>query len=418
MAEKHHVVVVGGGFGGLSCVNEIRGKRNVRVTLIDQKNHHLFQPLLYQVATTILPTSDVAWPLRRLVRKCRNVTTLMAEVSGVDKDAKTVSLSNGETISFDSLVLATGARHSYFGNEHWEEHAPGLKTLEDAIKIRRRILSAFEKAELATTEEERKAHQTFAIIGAGPTGVELAGIIAELAHSVLPKEFRRIDTRRTRVLLIEGSDRILRALPEDLSDYAAKALEKLGVEILTDHRVTDITADGVQANDKFIRSHTAIWAAGVRASKAAEWLDMEADRAGRAVVTPQLNIPEHENIFVIGDTASVMDKDDNPVPGIAPAAKQQGKYVGKAIKRMLKRKTLKPFKYKHAGNLATIGPSEAVIDFGWTKLRGTIGWWVWGLAHIYFLIGNRSKIGVSISWIWAYFTGQRSARLITQVPKD
>ena len=416
MAQAHHVVVVGGGFAGLACIKGLRGAK-VKITLIDQRNHHLFQPLLYQVATTILPTSEIAWPLRRLFKERPEVTTLMATVSGVDRHSKEIVFADGSRMSFDTLVLATGARHSYFGRDEWEAHAPGLKTLEDATTIRRRILSAFERAEWCDDPAEREACLTFAVIGAGPTGVELAGIIAELAHRVLPPEFRRIDTAKARVLLIEAGPRVLPAFPEKLARYAERALVKLGVEIMTGRPVTACDGEGIVVGDERIGAKTTIWAAGVMASKAAQWLGAEADRAGRVIVEPNLSAPGHPDIFVAGDTAAVTDSADKPVPGIAPAAKQQGAYVARVIRRRLDgRSPPAPFRYRHAGNLATVGRSAAIVDFGRLQLTGTLAWWVWGIAHIYFLIGTRSRLAVAYSWLWSYLTGQNSARLITQGP--
>ena len=412
--QDHHVVVVGGGFGGLQVVHGLEGAP-VRITLIDRRNHHLFQPLLYQVATTALATSEIAWPIRRLFRNRKEVTTLLSDVGGVDRQNRTVTLKSGETVSFDTLVLATGARHAYFGNDAWEKHAPGLKTLEDATTIRRRLLLAFERAELAATEEEKKAYLTFVIIGAGPTGVELAGMIAELAHKVLPPEFRNVDTRAARVLLVEAGPRVLPAFTDELSAYSKKALEKLGVEVLLGTPVSACTHEGVTIGDEFTSARTIIWAAGVQASPAANWLDAKADRAGRAEVGPQLNIPGEPDIFVIGDTASVMQDNGKPVPGVAPAAKQQGAFVAQVIKARLAVKTEPAaFHYRHQGNLATIGKSAAVADFGKIKLTGVLAWWIWGLAHIYFLIGTRSRLAVAWSWLWIYLSGQHSARLITQ----
>lgn len=412
--QEHHVVVVGGGFGGLQVVHGLRGAP-VRVTLIDQRNHHLFQPLLYQVATTALATSEIAWPIRHLYKDRPEVTTLLSAVKGVDRQSRTVMLASGETVPFDTLVLATGARHAYFGNDAWEKHAPGLKTLEDATTIRRRLLLAFERAELAKTEEERQAQLTFAVIGAGPTGVEMAGMIADLAHKVLPPEFRNVDTRKARVMLIEAGPRVLAAFTDDLSAYSKRALERLGVEVLLGTPVSDCTEDGFRIGEEFIPARTIIWAAGVQASPAAQWLGVQADRAGRATVGPQLSIDGDPNIFVIGDTASVIQEDGKPVPGVAPAAKQQGAFVAEVIKARATGKT-EPvaFRYRHQGNLATIGRSAAVADFGKIKLKGVIAWWIWGLAHIYFLIGTRSRLAVAWSWLWIYLSGQHSARLITQ----
>ncbi|MGV1752401.1 NAD(P)/FAD-dependent oxidoreductase [Agrobacterium sp. CG674] len=412
--QNHHVVVVGGGFGGLQVVHGLKGAP-VRITLIDRRNHHLFQPLLYQVATTALATSEIAWPIRRLYRDRAEVTTLLAEVGGIDRESRTVLLKSGEVVPFDTLVLATGARHAYFGNDAWEKHAPGLKTLEDATTIRRRLLLAFERAELAKTAEEIQAHLTFVVIGAGPTGVEMAGMIAELAHRVLPPEFRNVDTRKTRVLLVEAGPRVLPAFTEPLSAYTKRALERLGVEVLLGTPVSACTEDGVTIGDVFTPARTMIWAAGVQASPAAKWLGSEADRAGRAEVGPHLNIASDPNIFVIGDTAAVMQKNGKPVPGVAPAAKQQGAYVAEVIKARLTGKAEQPvFRYRHQGNLATIGKSAAVADFGKIKLTGVLAWWIWGLAHIYFLIGTRSRLAVAWSWLWIYLSGQHSARLITQ----
>ena len=416
MSEQRvpHLVVVGAGFGGLQLIHDLKNV-NVRITLIDQRNHHLFQPLLYQVATTILATSEIAWPIRQLFRDRTEVTTLLGTVTDVDTERRQVQLENGTEISYDMLVLATGARHAYFGNDQWEALAPGLKALEDATTIRRRLLLAFERAERETDEAKRKALLTFAIVGGGPTGVELAGIIAELAKQTIWPEFRNIDTRQTHVMLLEAGPRILAAFPEDLSDYALRALEKLGVEVRLGIPVKDITAEGVTVGEEFIPCRTAIWAAGVAASPAATWLGAESDRAGRVKVLSNLNVPGHEDIFVIGDTAWVEGPDGKPVPGIAPAAKQQGAYVATVIKSRIEGQTPPmPFRYKHQGNLATIGRGAAVVDMGRFKLKGIIAWWFWGIAHIFFLIGTRSRAAVAWSWLWTYISGQHSARLITQ----
>jgi NADH dehydrogenase len=412
--QEHRVVVVGGGFAGLQFVHAIKGSP-VKITLIDRRNHHLFQPLLYQVATTVLATSDIAWPIRHLYRDRKDVTTLLDEVVAVDRAAKTVTLKSGAKVPYDTLILATGARHAYFGRDEWEDVAPGLKTLEDATTIRRRVLLAFERAELTDKTAELDAQLTFVIIGAGPTGVEMAGMIAELARNTLPPEFRKVDTTRTRVLLVEAGPRVLPAFTEDLSAYAKSALEKLGVEVQLGKPVTAITEDGVTIGDRFVPSRTVVWAAGVQASPAAKWLGIGADRAGRAVVGPDLSIEGDPDIFVVGDTALVMQADGKPVPGIAPAAKQQGDYVAKLVKaRLFGRAVPGPFKYRHQGSLATIGKRAAVIDFGKFKLKGGLAWWIWGLAHIYFLIGTRSRFAVAWSWLWIHLSGQHSARLITQ----
>ena len=412
--QDYHVVVVGGGFGGLQLANDLKGAP-VRITLIDRRNHHLFQPLLYQVATTLLATSEIAWPIRSFFRDRPEVTTLLAEVVGVDSEAHQVQLKGGQTIAYDTLVLATGATHAYFGHDEWEPVAPGLKTLEDATTIRRRVLLAFEQAELESDPAVRDALLTFTIVGAGPTGVELAGIISELARTTLPKEFRNIDTSKARIILVEAGPRVLAAFAEDLSAYALRALEALGVDVRFGKPVTSCSAEGVTIGDSFVPCRTIVWAAGVEASPAAKWLGIPADRAGRAVVDKELRAPGNEDIFVIGDTASVLREDGSPVPGIAPAAKQQGDYVAKVIRAKLAGKPAPgPFRYRHQGSLATIGKSAAIIDFGWIKLRGWLAWWVWGLAHIYFLIGTRWRIAVAWSWLWIYISRQHSARLITQ----
>jgi len=412
-AGSHRVVIVGAGFGGLETAHRLAGAP-VEITLIDRRNHHLFQPLLYQVATASLATSEIAWPIRYLLRGRQEVTTLFATVSGVDPAGKRVLLEDGGALPYDTLVLATGARHAYFGHDEWEPFAPGLKTLEDATTIRRRILVAFERAEREPDAERRAARLTFVIIGAGPTGVELAGTIAELAHDTLPSDFRNIDTRKTRVVLIEAGTRVLAGFADDLSAYAQRSLESMGVEVLLGQPVTECNRDGVVYGGNRLAAKTIIWAAGVRASPAAEWLDAPADRAGRLQVLPDLSVPGHPDIFAIGDTVVIAGPDGNPVPGIAPAAKQQGRYVADCIKARLRGAALGPFHYKHAGSLAQIGKRQAVIDFGRFKLRGTLAWWIWGVAHIYFLIGVRNRLAVAMSWLWNYVRDQRSARLITQ----
>lgn len=412
--DGHHVVVVGAGFGGLQTVRDLDGAP-VRVTVVDRRNHHLFQPLLYQVATASLATSEIAWPIRQLLRNRREVTTLLATVVGVDKAGRRVLLEDGSTLAFDTLVIATGARHAYFGHDDWERVAPGLKTLEDATTIRRRILRAFEEAEREADPAQRQALLTFVVIGAGPTGVELAGTIAELARLTLVRDFRNFDSRATRVVLVEAGPRVLPAFDDDLSNYALEALEKLGVEVRLGQPVTDCTASGVTVESERIAASTVMWAAGVQASPAAQWLGIPADQAGRAVVEPDLSAPGHPEIFIIGDTAAVMAPDGRPVPGIAPAAKQEGRYVAATIRgRLAGRGAVEPFRYRHAGSLATIGKRKAVIDFGWMKLRGAIAWWIWGLAHIYFLIGVKNRLSVALNWLWIYARDQRSSRLITQ----
>lgn len=412
-AGAHRVVIVGAGFGGLEAAFGLKGTP-VSITVVDRRNHHLFQPLLYQVATASLATSEIAWPVRYLLRDRPEVTTLFATVSGVDAAAKRVLLDDGDTLPYDTLILATGARHAYFGHDEWEPYAPGLKTLEDATTLRRRILVAFERAERETDPKRRAALLTFVIIGAGPTGVELAGTIAELAQDTLPPDFRNIDTHKARVVLIEAGPRVLAGFADELSAYAQRALEHSGVEVVLGQPVTECTADCVIYGGNRLETKTIIWAAGVRASPAAEWLGVPADRAGRLQVQPDLTVPGHPDIFAVGDTIAIDGPDGKPVPGIAPAAKQEGRYVAGVIKARLRGETSAPFRYQHAGSLAQIGKRKAVIDFGRIKLRGTLAWWIWGIAHIYFLIGLRNRLSVAISWLWVYVRDQRAARLITQ----
>lgn len=409
----HRVVIVGAGFGGLETVYRLAGAE-VAVTLIDRRNHHLFQPLLYQVATAALGPSEIAWPIRYLLRGRPEVTTLLATVTGIDANARSVTLDGGDTLPYDTLVLATGARHAYFGHDEWEPFAPGLKTLEDATTLRRRILIAFEDAERERDPERRAALLTFVIIGAGPTGVELAGTIAELAQDTLPADFRNIDTRKARVVLIEAGPRVLAGFADELSAYAQASLQNLDVEVALGQPVTECTADGVVYGGKSLQAKTIIWAAGVRASPAAEWLGAPADRAGRLQVLADLTVPGHPEIFAIGDTVAINGPDGMPVPGIAPAAKQQGRHVARSIKARLRGETPGAFVYRHSGNLAQIGKRSAVIDFGRIKMRGAIAWWIWGIAHIYFLIGLRNRLAVAINWLWIYTRSQRGARLITQ----
>lgn len=410
----HHVVIVGAGFGGLAAAIGLAGA-DVKITIVDQRNHHLFQPLLYQVGTASLGTSEIAWPIRHLMRKRKEVTTLLGAVTAVDTERRRVSLDDGGTLEYDTLVLATGARHAYFGHDEWEPYAPGLKTLEDATAIRRRILLSLECAERETDPERRAALMTFVIVGGGPTGVELAGAIAELANQNLPLEFRHIDTRKARVVLIEAGARVLPAFTEDLSAYAKRSLERLGIEVQLGRAVRECSAEGVVYGDQRLAAKVILWAAGVRASAAAAWADLPSDQAGRAKVEADLTAPGHPEIFVIGDTATINAWHGKPVPGIAPAAKQQGAHAARTIRARLNGDMApRIFRYTHSGNLATIGKSSAVIDFGWIKMRGGLAWWIWGLAHIYFLIGVRNRLAVALSWLWIHTTGSRNACLITQ----
>ncbi|HET8941567.1 MAG TPA: NAD(P)/FAD-dependent oxidoreductase [Rudaea sp.] len=412
----HHVVIVGAGFGGLATARALE-HAPVRITLIDKHNYHLFQPLLYQAATASLAVSEIAWPIRQLLARRKEVTTLLATAVGIDCARHQVTLDDGATVAYDTLVLATGARHAYFGHDEWERFAPGLKTLDDATAIRRRVLTAFECAERESDIQRRDALLTFVIIGGGPTGVELAGTIAELAHETLHKEFRTIDTRTAKIVLIEAGERLLPGFADSLARYAHSALQRLGVEVLLGNAVSKCTSDAVFFGERVLPAKTLLWAAGVQASPAAKWLNAPADRANRVQVQADLTAPGHAEIFVIGDTATVNAWNGKPVPGIAPAAKQQGRHVAKTIRARLRGDhATRPFHYHHAGSLATIGKRCAIIDFGWMKLRGWLAWWIWGSAHIYFLIGVRNRIAVAFNWLWIYATGNRSARLITQDP--
>ena len=402
------MVIVGAGFGGLAAAQRLAGKP-VDVTLIDRRNHHLFQPLLYQVATAALSPADIAAPIRSIMAKAANVRVLLDEVMGVDILRDRVSLSSGGEVEFDYLLLATGARHSYFGQDHWAPHAPGLKSVEDALDIRRRVLLALERAETETDMERRRALLTFAVIGGGPTGVEMAGAIAELARRAVSGDFRSITPHCSRVMLVEAGPRILPAFPETLSAKAEDALHSLGVEVVTGNAVADIRPEQLAVGGQIIASHTIIWAAGVQASPAARWLEAEHDKAGRIFVEADLSVPGHQRIFAIGDTANAPGVDGRVLPGIAPVAKQQGRHVAD---RILGRRNGQ-FRYRSFGNLATIGRSWAVIDWGGWQLSGFIAWLIWSVAHIWFLVGFRSRILVGIQWLWNYLTYQRSARLIT-----
>ena len=388
----------------------------MELTIIDRQNHHLFQPLLYQVATAALSPGDIAWPVRSVFRRQENVTVLMAEVSGVDPVARRVR-ADGVLIPYDILVLATGATHSYFGRDDWAPFAPGIKTIEDATEIRRRLLTAFERAEMALEESERQRLLTFVVIGGGPTGVELAGAMAELARQALKREFRRVDPRRARIVLVEAGPRLLASFPEELSAYAQRSLEGMGVEVRTGARVTGCDAKGVTLGDERIAASTTVWAAGVVASPAGAWIGAERDRAGRVAAGTDLSVPGHPEIFAVGDLVTAKDGQGKPIPGNAPAAKQMGRYVGGVIAARAKGQPAPPpFSYRHHGDLATIGRRSAVVAMDGFRLKGLLGWWFWGIAHVYYLISFRSRVVVSFEWFWSYITFQRGARLITRRP--
>ncbi|MET1161007.1 MAG: NAD(P)/FAD-dependent oxidoreductase [Pseudoxanthomonas sp.] len=411
-----HLIVVGGGFGGLWATRAL-GNAAIRITLVDRCNHHLFQPLLYQVATAGLSSPDIAAPLRHILRNQRNVEVRLAEVRDIKAEARTVILDDGSRLHFDYLLLASGATHAYFGHDEWAKHAPGLKTLDDALQLRRHLLLAFERAEAESDPVARAAWLNFAIVGGGPTGVELAGTLAEIARHTLTNEFRNINPSDARVRLIEAGPRVLSSFPEDLSEKARKQLEKLGVEVSTGTAVTDIDESGYRLGDEFIAARTVVWAAGVAASPLAKSLDVPLDRAGRLLVRPDLSIPGYPEIFVAGDLASVQQS-GKAVPGVAPAAKQMGRHVAAAIRARLANRTPPDFRYKDYGNLATIGRMAAIVHFGKLKLSGLLAWWFWLAAHVFFLIGFRNRLVVLLNWAWAYWSYQRGARIILGRDQD
>jgi len=409
------VVIVGGGFAGLSAAKSLGRKPGIEVTLIDRRNHHLFQPLLYQVATAGLSPADIAAPIRSILSGYENIRVLQGEVESVDLEQKKVTADFGE-FEFDYLMMACGATHSYFGNEAWEPFAPGLKTIENATDIRRRILRAFEEAERIDDPELRKKQLTFVVVGGGPTGVELAGAIGEMSRFTLAKDFRRIDAKSTRVFLMEAGPRVLAAFPESLSARAARDLEKLGVQIWADSRVTQVDADGVTVGDERISAATIIWAAGVQAQpfNTNENLDadLETDKQGRIVINSDLSLSRHKNVFVAGDQASFKCDDGTTLPGLAPVAVQQGKFVAKMILSDLMGTPRKEFMYRDKGIMATIGRNKAVLKSGRWQLGGRIAWWAWLLVHIYFLTGFKNRMFVVMQWAWSYMTFRRGARLI------
>jgi NADH dehydrogenase len=405
------VIIVGAGFGGLSAAKAL-ARADAEVLVIDRRNHHLFQPLLYQVATAGLAATQIASPVRSILARQDNARVILGEVTGVDLVAKSVALKDRK-IPYDQLVIATGAMHSYFGHDDWAKAAPGLKTLDDALEMRRRILMAFERAEAGDDPSERERLLTFVIVGGGPTGVELAGAIGELARRALASDFRAIRSATANVVLVEAGPRLLPTFPPALSDYARRALEKLGVTVRVGEAVTACDAEGATVGGRRIAAGTLLWAAGVQASSAAHWLGSHADAAGRVVVAPDLTLPGHSDVFVIGDTAR-LEIDGRLLPGLAPVAKQEGAFVGAVIgSRLAGRSPPAPFRYRDAGALATVGRHAAVVAMGGLQLTGALAWLLWSAAHIYFLIGFRNRIMVTLDWLWAYVTLERGARLIT-----
>jgi NADH dehydrogenase len=412
MADAPHVVIIGAGFGGLYAARSLARKR-VRITIIDRKNHHVFQPLLYQVATAKLSPADIASPIRSVFGKYKNVHVLLDEATRFDLANKKVALKTGQELSYDYLVLATGATHAYFGHEEWASLAPGLKSLEDAVEIRRRVLLAFEEAEREALLEGKRPMLNFIIVGGGPTGVELAGSIAEIAQKVMAKDFRGIDPTRARVVLLEAGQRILPAYPEDLSRSAERQLRNLGVDVLVGRAVTGLQPGKVLVGEEVIASNVTLWAAGVKASPLGNILGAPIDRAGRVKVSQDLSLPGHPEVFVVGDLADIKDKAGKPVPGVAPAAIQQGKATARNVWRSIQGKPREDFYYLDKGNLATIGRAAGIAEFGRLHLSGIIAWIFWLTVHIFFLIGFRNRVLVFIQWAWAYFTFESGARLIT-----
>jgi len=412
MSEKKRIAIIGAGFAGIAAARALK-KADAEVILIDRRNHHLFQPLLYQVATAALSPAQIAQPIRAILRKQRNCTVVLGEVTGIDTARKYIRGAKGE-LAYDYLVLATGATHTYFGNDAWSAFAPGLKSIEDATAIRQRILSAFERAEISQSEEEQRALLTFVIIGGGPTGVEMAGAIAELARHTLKGEFRRINPANARVILAEGGDRVLKTFAPKLSARATKDSQKLGVEVRTGHAIHECTSEGVQLGDEWIPARTLLWAAGVKASPANDWLQIAGDRAGRIPVQPDLSVENHPDIFVVGDTAAAQNPNGTPVPGLAPAAMQQGKYAASVIlARLQGTEPPAAFAYKDYGTMATIGRGKAIAQFKFGTSSGLFAWWLWGIIHMMPLVGFRNRIVVACDWLWAYLTHERGVRLIT-----
>jgi NADH:ubiquinone reductase (H+-translocating) len=417
LEARPRVVIVGGGFAGLQAAKTL-ADAPVRITLVDRRNHHLFQPLLYQVATAALSPADIAQPIRSVLRGQPNVEVVLAEVETIDPTTKEVVLEDMENLSYDFLILAAGANHAYFGHDEWEPYAPGLKSLEEALDIRRRILVSFEEAERESDPARRKALMTFVVVGGGPTGVEMAGAIAEIARFSLARDFRHIDTRDAKVILVEASNTLLAAFPERLSRHALQDLKRLGVDVRFGKPVTAISSEAVTVGDEIIPARTVVWAAGVQASTLGSSLGVELDRAGRVLVNPDLSVPGHPEIFVIGDMASLRDLRGQPLPGVAQVAMQQGEWAAANIQRAIEGKPGRPFRYRDLGNMATIGRNSAVADVRGLRLTGFIAWLAWALVHILNLIGFRNRVLVGLQWLWGYLTFQRGARLITGVAAE
>lgn len=410
--QRPTVVIIGGGFGGLEAARAL-ARKPVNVVVVDRQNHHLFQPLLYQVATAALSPGDIASPIRSILRRARNVRVVLAEAEGIDPDRRCVLLNDGAALPYDYLIVATGSRHAYFGHDEWEPYAPGLKTIEDALEVRRRVLLAYELAEREPDAEARRALMTFVLVGGGPTGVELAGMLAEMAHDTLVRDFREIDTRQTRIVLVEAGPRILPAFSADLAAAAERDLRRLGVDVQTDTRVTGIAPEGVTTSEGFIPARVALWTAGNAASPLARTLGVPLDRVGRVPVEPDLSLAGRPEVFVVGDLSLFTHQTGQPLPGVAPVAMQQGKAAAQNILRSLRGEPRRTFAYVNHGSPAVIGRASAIFDFGRLHLTGFVGWLLWLFVHIYFLVGFENRLLVMSQWAWSFFTHQRGARLIT-----
>jgi NADH dehydrogenase len=412
MTEESHVVIVGAGFAGLACAKAL-GNTPVRVTVIDRANYHLFVPLLYQVATAALSPADIARPIRRILGRYRNINVVLGDVTGIDTKARTVRTNAGQVFTYDQLVVATGSRYSYFGHSEWAANAKGPRSLEDARFIRTKLLTAFERADASKDAAERDCLMTVIVVGGGPTGVEMAGAVAELARHSLARDFRRIDPRQARILLVEASPRLLASFPQSLADYAERELRKLGVEVLLGKPVENITAQGAMVGGKMIEAGTVVWGAGIEASPGVKMLGVPLDRAGRVAVAADLSVPDLPGVYVLGDSSVALGEDGKPLPALAQVAAQQGDYLGRALAAQFRGKDVKPFRFHNRGNTAVIGRNAAVFDFGSWRLKGRVAWVLWALVHIYLLVGFENRLSVALRWVWRYITGESGARLIT-----
>ncbi|HVV79399.1 MAG TPA: NAD(P)/FAD-dependent oxidoreductase [Pseudolabrys sp.] len=412
MTEESHVVIVGAGFAGLACAKAL-GNVPVRVTVIDRANYHLFVPLLYQVATAALSPADIARPIRRILGRYRNINVVLGDVTGIDTQARTVRTSAGQVFTYDRLVVATGSRYSYFGHSEWAANAKGPRSLEDARFIRTKLLTAFERADATKDAAERDRLMTMIVVGGGPTGVEMAGAVAELARHSLARDFRRIDPRQARILLVEASPRLLASFPQSLADYAERELRKLGVEVLLGKPVENITAQGAMVGGKMIEAATVVWGAGIEAAPGVKMLGVPLDRLGRVAVAADLSVPDLPGVYVLGDSSVALGKDGKPLPALAQVAAQQGDYLGRALAARFRGKDVKPFRFHNRGNTAVIGRNAAVFDFGSWRLKGRVAWVLWALVHIYLLVGFENRLSVALRWVWRYITGESGARLIT-----